>query len=108
VHPQTLPLSATLGSGIQLRGTVSPSIPGLNTFMVGLATTGTAPEIDHIDLVITMLGMAMTPIHGRLDPHDGSFVGQVRLPMFGQYRAQGTSVAAGGNRSGSFDIMLPL
>jgi hypothetical protein len=109
LHPRTMPLSATLGNGIHLRGTLSPSLPGTNTITLGLTQTQSAATLPkYIDLVITMPGMRMSPIHERLNFQKGAFTGAIRLPMFGAYTAQVKFVTADGPRSGNLNLIVPL
>jgi hypothetical protein len=109
LHPRALPLSAALANGIHLGGTLSPSIPGPNTITLRVTRANdTAARATSIELVITMPGMSMAPIHERLDPQKGAYTGVVRLPMFGVYTAHVRYMAADGPQAGTLNLTVPL
>jgi len=110
LRPQVTHLMAVLGHGIVLRGTLEPTLPGLNTVRVVLhLPPGAAAATDQVDFAAAMLGMTMLPSRAvlRRGPA-GAFTGRMRLPMFGQYHVAASLQMSLGRETGMFTLVLPF
>jgi hypothetical protein len=109
LHRQTVPFSDTLAGGVTLTGTLSPSLPGLNTLTLRLHVPDRQAARDgQIELEISMPGMAMRPIRAILAMNSHGFSGYAALPMFGRYRAQMQASIGGRRYMGEFLLTVPL
>ena len=109
IHARTVPVSATLTLGAQLRGTLYPAYPGRNTLHLVIRRHGgvLAPSAP-VTLVATMPGMAMRPIRATLLPRGSGYTGAVTLPMFGSYLARVAVATPDGRASGTLPLPLTL
>ena len=109
LHAHRLPVGGTLSGGLQLSGTLYPSLPGQNTLR--LAVRGPSPAAlhgAHLSVRITMPGMAMAPIRATLRARGRAYNGAVVLPMLGRYRAAVALTTPAGRSSGVVTLTVPL
>lgn len=103
------PFSGTIDGGLMLSGTLSPSLPGVNTIHLTIGRAGQHPARgSRVTLVLTMPGMVMAPVRATLAARAHGYSGSVVLPMFGTYRAQVDAIFHGGRYRGSLTMRLPL
>jgi len=103
------PFAGALGGHATLRGTISPSLPGLNTLTLRIDLPGGRVAWGgHVSLVLTMPGMAMLPVRATLTASSQGYRGSAIVPMFGRYRAQVDATTASGRYHGAVSVALPL
>lgn len=107
VRPHTERLSVPLTGGPRLAGSLYPALPGPNTLRLA-ALQGDRATSGRVEVTVTMLGMAMTPVHATLSAHGHGYSGTVTLPMFGHYRAGIVVHTPSGRYSGAVIIALTL
>ncbi len=114
LRPQTLAVTATLAAeaahAVSLRGTLSPSLPGLNTLRLSPAASVSSlfAGVRQIDVSVSMPGMLMAPVRARLTSHGADYTGPVRLTMIGTYNAAMDFVVAGRHFSGTARLTVPI
>jgi hypothetical protein len=105
----TVPFAGTIDGGIVCYGTLSPSLPGVNTITLSLRPPGRlAARGGLVSLVLSMPGMAMRPVKATLIASSEGYRGSAILPMFGRYRAQVDASTADGRYTGALSLTLPL
>lgn len=100
------PVSGTLAGGVRLRGTLYPALPGVN--MLSLRNSTRDGGTGRLEVVVTMPGMAMRPVHATLTPHQDRYQGTVTLPMFGRYVARIVLMTPRGRGQGTIPLVVPL
>lgn len=109
LHRQTVPFSGAIAGGVSLDGTLSPSLPGLNTISLRILLPGRrVARGGQLHVVLSMPGMAMVPVRATLTANSHGYRGRVVLPMFGRYRAQVDALTPGGRYTGAVILTLPL
>lgn len=107
VRPHAERLSVRFAGGQRLAGSLYPALPGPNTLRLA-ALQGDRATSGHVDVTVTMLGMAMTPVHAMLSAHGHGYSGTLTLPMFGHYGADIVLHTPSGHYSGAVTIALTL
>jgi hypothetical protein len=106
---QTVFFSGTIADNATLNGTISPSLPGLNTMSLNIMPARRQVAWGgQVTLVITMPEMAMPPVRATLSATRQGYRGMVALPMFGTYRVQADASTGAGQYTGAFSLTLPL
>jgi hypothetical protein len=109
VHAHVTPFSGTFAGDVLLTGTLTPSLPGLNTLSLSIRLpSGQAAQGGKVALILSMPGMTMLSIRATLSAHGHGYEGHVPLPMFGPYRAQVAATALSGHYTGTLRLTLRL
>jgi hypothetical protein len=109
IRPRHAPVAAVLSHGVRLAGTLYPAYPGRNTLRLAAQGRAGAPAPGkRVALVAGMPGMAMAPIRATLVARDHHYVGTLRLPMFGAYRARVVMDTPAGRAKGTLTLTLSL
>jgi hypothetical protein len=109
LHRRTTSISGAIGGGVSVDGTLTPSLPGLNTIRLHILLPGRQVGLGgRVGLVLSMPGMAMPPVHVTLNAESGDYRGSVALPMFGRYRAEVDAATASGRYTGAISLIMPL
>ncbi|GAC1431573.1 MAG: hypothetical protein NVSMB65_05060 [Chloroflexota bacterium] len=107
-RPQVTYFAAALGHVGVLRGTLEPTLPGLNIVRVVLQRPVGASAAGQLTLVATMPGMGMPPVRATLRARGNGYSGALALPMFGRYHVAVTVERAGRTVRGAVTLTLPL
>jgi len=109
LRARTMRVQGALGTNVQVSGTLSPALPGLNTLRLSVRRSpGADVRARQVMATVTMPGMDMPPIVATLAPHGHGYAGVIRLPMFGEYRASLVVRALAGRYTGIVALTIPL
>jgi hypothetical protein len=78
IHPHATSFRGSLGGGVKLAGTLSPSLLGTNVITLSVQPRDHAPAHGgQVRLTLTMPGMRMSPIQATLAAGAGGYTGRV-------------------------------
>jgi len=106
LHPRTTDVRGALAGGIDITGSLYPTIPGTNAIRLAWRATGPLPH--SLTLTAEMPGMRMVPSQVTLQLRKRGFSGSIVLPMFGHYQLTVTARTRHGLWRARFGLELPL